>query len=337
MFLRFKRSIIILSIFTVASSGCSNKDGREVFTECSESIELTGERMPVSDSLMMGGFVVRCLDDNSAVIRYFGRPFILGYLSLKNYDIRPFVYSGRGPGEMLEASDISYTALSQTGHRLIAMSDINVKKHIVIDIDESLASGVATVLREITTPANTWNVFPQSDGFLFKVMDKDGFSYKAKESDDGLRTLVSLYPQSANKYYNYLASMDCICPNGDKIVMCLGCLDKIYILDLKKGSRLGVVTDKKWRKRDDLLEAERQSQGKTEEHYMYACCDSDYIYALYSPGNELRVFDWKGHFVHRIHLDHPLLSISITPSLQLYGTDMEEGLFRYDLSSIIVN
>ena len=328
--------LVVGSVLTVLLLvSCSTNRDKEILSELSGTVELNGSRVPVADSLMMGGFIVRCLDDNSAVIRYFGRPFILGYLSLNDCELKPLVYSGRGPGEMLEASSISYTSVSGTGHRLVGMSDINMKKHIVLDVDASLASGSASVVKDVSIPANTFSVFSIPEGFLYKVKDKDGFSYMSEVSGEDFHTVISLYPQGgAAKYYSYLESADCISPDGSKVVMCMACLNKIYIIDLAKGSITGVVTEREWKGRDDLQEAVRQSETGMEDHYMYACCDGDYIYALYNPGNELRVFDWKGNFINRIKLDHAAVSISISPSRQLYATDMEEGLFRYDLSNL---
>ena len=324
------KNILFLSIIAMITCGCSFRNGAEKCSECSETVELNGSRVPVEDSLMMGGFIVRCLDDNSAVIRYFGRPFILGYLSLSDCSVKPLVYSGRGPGEMLDACEISYTGLSDSGHRIVGLSDINMKKHFVIDVD-------AYVQMEKTIPSNTWSVFRRNGGFLYKVStDEDGLSYIEESGDGSMQTLASLYPQDAfNKYYHYVQSVDSMRPDGDKVAMCMLNMDKVYLLDLTNGSKTSIVTDPGWRHRDDLLEAERQSGGGSEDHYMNACCDADNIYALHYPGNELRVFDWKGNYVRCIHLDHSLVSISVSPSRQLYGTDMEEGLFRYDLNNVL--
>ena len=329
-------SLSVIFLIALIISGCSSSKVKIRLSECDESIQLTGEKVPVPDSVMMGGFIVRCVNDTSALIRYFGRPFILAYLSFNDLSVHPFVNIGRGAGEMLGSADISYTGVSSDGHRMAGLFDINLKKFFMLDVDSSISSNSASIVYEKSIPNNTWSLFPTESGFIHKTsMGEYGISFM-KESHDGEISLIrSLWPREASlQYYNFLQSIDCMRPEGDKVAICMVNIDKIYILDVNDGSLQGTVTDHKWLKRDDIEEASRQKSEGSENHYMYSCCDSDYIYALYSPGDELRIFDWDGNFVHRFHLDHALISISISPDKHLFGTDMQEGLSRYDLSSV---
>jgi len=231
----------------------------------------------------------------------------------------------------------NYKDITLSGSYAAGLFDINLNKFFMLDVDSSISSNSASIVNEKSIPNNTWNVFPTENEFVYKTsMDKYGISFKRESSDGEISLIRSLWPREASlQYYNFLQSSDCMRPEGDKVAMCMGNVDKIYILDVNKGSLQGTVTDHKWLKREDIEEAMRQKSEGSENHYMYSCCDSDYIYALYSPGDEIRVFDWDGNFVHRLRLDHALISISISPDRHLFGTDMQEGLSYYDLSPYV--
>lgn len=334
-----RRAVLWLILFALlVLSSCSEvgilKQKRPTLVSAASEDYLVGEKMNIDADLLMGGFLFKMLDDTSAVFRFFGTDHLLACVSFRTGDVRPIMFVGRGPAEMLDANFAS-RGYVRGRELLLDVFDTNEAVLKTIDIQKSMEAAAASIVQTRTMPMNCWMAFSLRDGYLFKVvLDSDGLSYKLFDNDDNEVKTVRFWKQGdVRKYYNYMSSADCVKSDGSKLAMCFNCLDKVALIDLNSNQRTTLVTDSKWRNVQDLNEMERQlAAGESSDYYLYATCDDESIYALYYPGDEVRVFSWAGEYKKRIGLDHQLICIDVSPDGSLFGVDMEGGIYRYDHS-----
>lgn len=316
-------------------TGCMmSREDDSVLVETSRERALAGVRVGMDPAYDMGGFLLRALNDSSVAVRYFGTGHLVATLSVGTGTVRPLMYVGRGPGELLDANfaGVRYDA---SGRLLLDVFDTNASVLKTIDVQGSEASGAGVVVQERSIPGNSWQVFSSGEDLWCKVvLDDSGYSYQRFDGTDRRTAVWPFWERSeVERLYNYMSSADCMKPDGTKIALCFNSLDKLTILDLRDGRRRSFVTDPEWRRKQDLNEMRRMEEsGEETDYYLYSCCDDDAIYALYMPGNEVRVFDWDGRFRERLLLDHALMCISVSPDGMLYGTDMEGVVYCYDSS-----
>jgi len=300
----------------------------------SEEITLVGQDVDMDPNFSDGGYLLRVINDTCAIIRYFGQPYLLATVSLTKKEAFPLMYVGRGPGEMIDAAFASGEYLSN-GKRLIDVFDTNESLLKTLDIDQSEQMGAGFIFDTREIPRNSWVVFSSLDMIAAKVvLDDFGCSYQIFDPKGNRQKVFQLWKkEDTDQLFEYMASADCINPNGSKIALCFTNLDKIIILDLVGKESEAIVTKSEWLKKSDLDEMRRQSMLKEDvSYYLYSCCDRSNVYALHYPGNEIQVFNWEGDYIKKINIDRNLICISISPSGILYGTDMDGQIVRYELN-----
>lgn len=325
-------------IFLLLIHACTAvRSDRPVLVSASEELSVAGVRVTVDPAYGQGGFLVRALTDTSLAVRYFGTDYLVATLSVPAGTVRPVMYVGRGPGELSDANFAGGTA-DAAGRLLLDLFDMNAGVIKTIDVRQSEEAGAGAVVRERSLPANCWQVFSNGEELLCKVvLDEAGYSYQRLDaSGERTETYAFWGREETERLYNYMSSADCLKPDGTKIALCFNSLDKLTILDLRDGSRRSYVTDPAWRRKGDLEEMRRlEATGEEAEHYLYSCCDDESVYALYMPGDEVRVFGWDGRFKRRLHLDRPVMCISVSPDGTLYGTDMEGAVYAFGEAGLL--
>lgn len=322
--------LLIVFSFVSCSTRIGNINDNPHFVEPQNERSVVCERIDVGPAFI-GGFLMRTIDDSSAVVRYFGADHLLARVSFSNGAVTPIMFVGRGPGEMMDANFASGGYISDDGSILIDLYDTNGSVMKTLDVCKSELSGFGVVTNERKIPGNSWVVLANRDKLCCKViLDDAGYSYQIFNDGGQLEKKFQIWELAdVTELNNYMSSADCMKPDGSKIALCYCNLDKISIISLDRDKHNCIVTDKEWLKKDDLAEMRKQSStGEGQNYYLYSCCDNEKIYALRFPGNEIRVFDWGGNYLERLSLDKNLICISVSANGNIYGTTMEDEFYQ---------
>ena len=341
-----KFSIIALvisgSMWSACSSGNLFMGGADVLVSLPPDEEfLDGEQIPLPENALTGSNGVFPIEgqEGSWLVHYFRQPILFSFVSSMGNSSSPILYRGRSGAEMTLADYVDIEQTTEGGHVLL-VSDINTSKLISLDIENSFKIGAACIVQERNIPRNTNRVFILPDGNLLcqTLSGEYGLSYVEMNERNELQKQYKLFGEGPHaRDYSFFISMDAIRPDKKAVVMCMRAFDKMNILDLEKGSHKTVVTSPEQKKTNDLSvwkSTDRTAPGFMYSYYYAVDCDENCIYAVYSPGNEVRVFDWGGFFMRRIKVKEQLQDIKVVKSdgnVCLIGLSQDEKLYRYCL------
>lgn len=323
-------------------SGNMFMDGAEVMVSLPPNEEyLDGERIPLPENAMLGANGIFPIEgqEDSLLVHYFRQPVLFSLVSSEGNTSIPILYRGRSGAE-LTLADYVDVGQAKDGNHILLVSDINASKLISLDVENSSKTGSAAVVQERDLPRNTNRVFVMSNGNLLcqTLSGEYGLSYVEVDEENKPQKRYKLFGDGPHtEDYSFFISMDAIRPDKKAVVMCMRAFDKMNILDLEKGHHKTIVTSPKQKKTNDLdvwKSTDRTAPGFMYSYYYAVDCDENCIYAVYSPGNEIRVFDWNGNFQRKLVVGEHLQDIKVVNSngqACLLGLTEDEKKFRYNL------
>lgn len=272
----------------------------------------------------------------SYLIRYVKKPYHYGLFSPEEKTIRPLLFSGRGPNEMILSSTVSVKQAG--GVKILSSFDISTSLLKEIDILESAERGSAHILDTRQIAQNSNKVFElEDDEYLCQTLfGENGFSYIVSNRNNKVIAKYEIFGTGEHtEDYSFFSSADCLKPDGTKVAMCMRRLNKINVLGLNGNESYTIVTNKKEKKQNDLDEWKAEEDRNRQNYYISSDCTDTYIYALYSPGDEIQVFDWSGKHEWRYKINNKLKYICLSSDGQyLYGLSPDEIIYIYDLNGL---
>lgn len=270
----------------------------------------------------------------SYVIRYVKKPYHYGLYSPGKKTLQPLLLSGRGRNEMILSSTV---AIKQAGGvNILSSFDISTSSLKEIDILESARSGSAHILDARQIAQNSNKVFELEDNkYLCQTLfGENGFSYIVSDSDNNVIEKYEIFGTGEHtEDYSFFSSADCLKLDGTRIAMCMRSLNKINVLGLNGNESYSIVTNRKEKKQNDLDEWRAGSEREQQNFYISSDCTDTHIYALYSPGDEIRVFDWSGKHEWRYKINNRLKYIRLSQDGHfLLGLSPEEIIYVYELN-----
>ena len=350
-----KNSVLFnLCLFLIVFSSCrfagNNGEKEQVVDHCEANGRaiLTGTfmGMPIGLNYVDGSLMVYDAADKEAYKA----------ISLKGNKVFPFLKRGAGPHEMLIPRGSINSDLD-----LLVVHCSNTHKKMMFSISD-LLSGVFSPL-EVT------DVVENDQGFLFnfcvagkgryvgnyhffkddhtyalldenfKVINKGG-SFPVYESSEKEKSITKsmvfqgrmFYNNKRNQggmFYSQCRGFDLFKVDGDSI--------RIIRSELLNKPLYKVVGQP-----GDVIFSKENENG-----YLAVDCSDDYIYALYSGkslaatnnnlmeiyhSNKVHVFDWDGHLVREITLDHPVNTFCIKDDSLFYGINAMDEPLIYEFS-----
>jgi hypothetical protein len=142
----------------------------------------------------------------------------------------------------------------------------------------------------------------------------------------------------------FLSTMDCITPDGTKIVQAMRRLAQINIIDVNSGK----VTAYRLKGSPDFS-IFKTNMRNSKVYYTRIQCDDNFIYALYlgeqfdiTPSSKslnphiIHIFDWEGNMIQKLNFHHPVHEICVDiVRNKLYAMDLDaEELYCYNLNEL---
>jgi hypothetical protein len=368
------RRIYFCLIFLFFLVGCREKIlDKDIFTgtiQTFNDIEKVEYLSATEETVLDGPFYGIPAVYDSLMIFYNSK--LPGYLchifNLKNgKELGSFCAKGQGPEEAI--------AFSPKNHLFIENNELKTWIHAPIEekifkwnISESIKQGktiydtiVPFLWREENNNVHYLYVFRldgdtimaslQTECLTFDCDDVSVPSYQKRvlPSNQKIRD-IKIYERTINNTkasivpVSFFCTVDCIKPDGTKIVECMYNLCQINIID----TETGIVTGYRMDKTPDYSLFATKMRG-SQTYYINVQADDNFIYAVYSgerrpfkaDGTEkpyipslIHVFDWNGILVKKIQLDHPIYELALDPVNQLlYVWNMDdEKVYKYDLS-----
>ena len=300
---------------------------------------MEGEQVPLPENALLGANGIFLLGDqqDSLLVHYFRQPVLFSLVSSAGGIVNPILYRGRSNAEMTMADFVGLRR-SVGGHHILQVSDINSAKLFSLDVEASSYTGGAVIVQIRDIPGNTNRVFIMEDDKLLcqTLSGEYGFAYVEVDKEDKALRQFKIFGEGAHaRDYSFFTSMDAIRPDKTAMVICMRALDKLNILDLEKGRHKTIVTSPEQKKSRDLTEwktVDRTAPGYMYSYYYAVDCDEHAIYAIYSPGNEIRIFDWDGRFQRKMMVKEFLQDIKVVKSdkgLCLFCLTQDEKVYRY--------
>jgi hypothetical protein len=201
-----------------------------------------------------------------------------------------------------------------------------------LDRDTILATVSPTLLTMKATEA-TLPCYEKRTLYSNRLVEKYGFYKKPLRNEK-----TKLFPGS---FFN---GMECMKPDGSKIVQGMVLLSQINILDINTGVTAGYRL-----KGTPDFSFLKTMMSKAKTYYTRMQCDDRFIYALYMGEIEsqsdftieieqrvIHVFDWNGNFIQKVILEHPAHEIWLDPTgNKLYTMDnTNDGFYSYNLNEL---
>lgn len=335
-----KRMMYCVQIVVLASCTSVNlfMDGAEVVVASSAGeVRASASQIELPEEIRMGVYGMYAGEDG-LLLAHLERSWHFTWIPEDGSEAVPLIHSGRGPGELRDARIVSLW--ESGGRQLLSASDINAARMLTVDVGTSMADHITAVVADRDIPRNCIKVFDLGGGRLLckQLRGEDGICYRLVDADGAEQAKYPIYGKGDYASdYTFFASEDCLKPDGTKLAVCMRSLDKIHILDLAGGDHHTIVTERKYKRQNDMKEFETVDRMNPREwllaHYYWCACTDEYIYALHAPGDEIRVFDWAGSQFRTLKLDMPLNFLSVSPDgSALYGVTQDEDLVKIALN-----
>lgn len=271
-------------------------------------------------------------------------PYHFRAYSLNTLDcLGVFARNGRGPGEMVSP----HVSRSNTEERHLALNDNSLGQAYLVDVEESLKTGmmVASRIFDLPSGAADWMPLPdngqltlqqEGDELVLRVFGKAGEvmdMHPFKEIDANLQTI-------------YVSSLFVNNGKTPQVAEAMVCFPQVNIFDTDSGRARTIAVDKAYMNWETAIN--RPFDLETVEYYKGATSTSEYIFAAYkglslgetmqggSP-TSIHVFNWDGDFLYDIKLEEDIANMAYdSRSGRLYGFDKISGeVVRYDLGSLL--
>ncbi|MDR1339786.1 MAG: TolB-like 6-bladed beta-propeller domain-containing protein [Prevotellaceae bacterium] len=340
------RLFLVLLFVVTALDSCSDKKnfciGSIKTVRFEKEYKVAGEHINV-DSLGVNKVMVidRYLITGLYKQEYSARIYDLESLNL----IGNFFRKGKGPNDFIQP------LFSQVRSPYLVIDDWGSRRIKVINIPESINDPEGRLsIRYTANYSNAEIVEPEkvlyvSDTLLLiKSYDMyretvSYFKYNPVEQKVTDEINMFNYPITEDiQFKNMISLLDCIKPDGSKIVTTAGCLDQLDILDIVHPDKSISVTEN-----DYLLDYEYvKSLDNRKVFYTISCCSDNLICALYNGGDvmEIHIMDWNGNPVCKLILDRQIIDFTVDfDSGFMYAVSPlgEEMIYRYDIRDNILN
>lgn len=256
-----------------------------------------------------------------------------------------FIANGRGPGELLNPMCCG-TFRSQSGRNPMYIFDLSLCESYAFDVEASVNAGQTELSKICRLPDGTLYAYPYRDSLHFvKVPDSECLGGMVLHSDGSVARKVALYEDVPGfMYFDRLSSADAFFSGTDMMAMAMAMLPQVNFIDVNTGEKHTVAIDRQYREWKQLLYDEMYTPTIC---YMAAIPAGSVVVALYhgvpladwaagdAPAH-LHIFDADGGFLYDISLAESLKVITYDRnSGMLYGVDMEDRIYQYDMSGII--
>ena len=326
---------LMMSLFGCTSGNLFMDGARIVVSSYQGETIIYPSQIIVDEDLLMGAAEVYPCGE-SYVIRFVKMPFHFGLYSPENKTLQPLLLVGRGINEMTLSSTVSVK--QSNGKMILSSFDINTSLLKEINIEESARKGSAQILDTRKIAQNSNKVFELEHGNYLcqSLFGENGFSYVIIDKNNNVIKKYEIFGTGAHtEDYSFFSSTDCLKPDGTRIAMCMRRLNKINILGLDGSEPYTIVTNRKEKKQNDLDEWKAEDKRDQQQYHISSDCSDSFIYALYSPGDEIRVFDWSGKHQWKYKINKRLKYIRLSPDGRfLFGLSPDEKIYLFDLKEL---
>lgn len=308
--------------------------------------------MSVEDAVMVpinavGIRGIKCIGDNLLVTAT-DTSGCMSVVSKEGASIsRPFLKTGSGPGEVLYPPYISWMRfiIGENGHNYALFYDFKGKV-LEVDIDESTSKGFAQVdclTDSLETMAGSRYYPINAYQLLCRKENKSGDGYqRVVWTGDGVENenhSMEVLNGFTSRYKNNLSTLITADPSGSMIVEAGSRIDAIHLYSLDGSFNRTIYSG-------NIRVTDSESSVKC---YYDVKVFKDFFAALYlgismddlDEGNynsvEIRMFDWEGNPLARIHVPAKGQCFDIgTHTGSLYIADEDyDYILKYDISDIL--
>jgi hypothetical protein len=338
---------LFLMFVVIMFDSCSDKKNfvigsmKTIYFE--KEYKVAGEHLDV-DSIGVAG--VRVLDQYLIVETYRQKCYA------KIYDLRSLDFlgdilcKGQGPG------DVRSARVGQVKSPYLWVEDGGLNSIKIVNIHETMNDANRTL--SIKNTIKYWNAgFADPETALYvndtllwvKSFDRDNetvsyFKYNPVKQEISDEISLFNYPVTSDIRNErlFIALLDCIKPDGSKIVSSNGILDQLDIYNLVEPDKSISVT-----LNDYLFDYEyvKYSDNMT-LFYVTVDCSDNLIYALHWNSAEntydLHIIDWNGNPLCKLIFDRIIRNVTIDFDTGfMYGVSGrgEDRIYRYDIGNIL--
>lgn len=255
-----------------------------------------------------------------------------------------FIPYGRASGEMLFPSFAKGNSRSNFG-----ISESPLGKSYIVDLDNTISSGLATIKESIAMPVNASFWIPVSDDKQITTnISKDGYLFSLGYRNGDIIETFNPY-RNINYSEQYITNYSGILVYNEEkniLVHIMLFLPQITIMNINDRTiQLIAVNDdyKQWK-----MAVNQTTDLEVFQYYSNATSSSKFIIASYvecklgdliQGENEccLHVFDWEGNLLKKIKIEENIGNMAFDERTGfLYCVDNMRGtVIRYNLSDII--
>ena len=214
------------------------------------------------------------------------------------------------------------------------------------DIEASMETGKAEMNRICGLPDGTLYAYPFRDSMHFvKRPEPDGMTGMILSPDGSTAKELSMYSGLPGlTYFDKLSSADVFFRNTSIFIMAMSMLPQVNFIDIETGEKHTTAVNRQYRDWEQIFSEDMTAQSI---YYTAVVPASNLVIALYygvplsdwATGNalpRLHVFNTEGELLYDLRLAESLKAIAYDEySGILYGADMEDKLFQYDMSGIL--
>jgi hypothetical protein len=306
----------------------------------SEEYFLSGEIIEV-DSI--GIARVESFSSYLMLINYRQPYFLQVYTCSSDYQyLGRFFRKGEGPNDFLGFQIIKkeYPCLWIQDYINKRVKKVNIEKGFD---DRSFNVEKIYDYKKIIDP---FNVFYLNDTcLLIKDYDvKKGLYYLKYNPEEGsvseMEYIMYNYPVTYPLMNKMLTLADVLHPCDNKIASITGVFNQIDIVDLDNPDKnISVTTNNGLVNYQDVVNTEKDDLQ--EYYFSYPVCNEQKIFVLYHSVDsknsvQIRIIDWEGNPVAKLHLDKNIRDIHIDFNQKIiYGIEDEsERIYKFDLSTV---
>ncbi len=342
-------AIVILSFFISCSRWDDNIFGCKVdLVQAEKSIHIDGSQVSFTDEPVMqiiGLFTVDSFLVVKAKVKDCADQMFVFSLRDNKYTGKSFIAKGRGPSELLNPICCGRIG-GRPDSNPMYIFDLSLCESYAFDVEASMNSGKTELSKICSLPEGALYAYPFRDSLHFvKAPEPDCFGGQILNPDGSMVGKVALYDDLPGQmYFDTLSSADAFFSGTDIMAMGMSMLPQVNFINVSTGERHTIAINKKYSEWEKLL----YKQGYTRTMcYGAAIPAGSLVIALYygaplvdwATGNalgRLHVFNAEGRFLYAISLDEALKNIAYDGnSGMLYGVDMEDRIYQYDMSGII--
>ncbi len=256
-----------------------------------------------------------------------------------------FITRGRGAGELLKPI-CSGTCRCQSDYSFLYIFDLSLCEAYAFDIEASMETGKTEMNRICGLPDGTLYAYPFRDSMHFvKRPEPDGMTGMILNPDGSTAKELPMYSGLPGlTYFDKLSSADVFFRNTSIFIMAMSMLPQVNFIDIETGEKHTTAVNRQYRDWEQIFSEDMTAQSI---YYTAVIPASNLVIALYygvplsdwATGNalpHLHVFNTEGELLYDLRLAESLKAIAYDEySGILYGADMEDRLFQYDMSGIL--